>query len=129
MGGQRVVDRIPFSLQGREGLGFFASVNLGLDAGSFLVLSLAGRKLIGTHVVAPLRESTLLTRIALGELGGQWRQGLKFLTIQGYLLWLTQQRLSHMKDNYHGSPFNEISGFSHGLDFGYTVPFGSLGNR
>lgn len=66
-----MVDRIPFRLQGREGLGFFASVNLGLDAGSFLVLSLAGRKLIGTHVVAPLRESIRLATIAPGELGGQ----------------------------------------------------------
>lgn len=71
MGGQRVIDRIPFRLQGREGLGFFASVNLGLDAGIFLALSLGGRKLIGTHMVAPLGESIRLATIASGELGGQ----------------------------------------------------------
>ena len=71
MGGQRVVDRIPFRLQSREGLGFFASVNLGLDAGIFLALSLGGRRLIGTHVVAPLRGSIVLATIASGEMGGQ----------------------------------------------------------
>ena len=61
MGGQRLVDRIPFRLQGREGLGFFASVNLGLDAGIFLALSIAGQKLIGMHVVASLPESILFS--------------------------------------------------------------------
>ena len=44
-----MVNVIPFRLQGRKGLGFFASVNLGLYAGMILALSIAGGRLVRHH--------------------------------------------------------------------------------
>ncbi len=44
-----MVKMIPFRLQGREGLGFLASVNLGFYAGMILALSAAGGRLVRHH--------------------------------------------------------------------------------
>ena len=41
-----MVTMIPFRLQGREGLGFLASVNLGFYAGMILALSVVSGKLV-----------------------------------------------------------------------------------
>ncbi|MCI0428512.1 MAG: hypothetical protein L0Z46_10900 [Nitrospiraceae bacterium] len=49
-----MVNLIPFRLQGREGLGFLASVNLGLDARTILALSNVGWKLVGYHDIPHL---------------------------------------------------------------------------
>jgi hypothetical protein len=44
-----MVNLIPFRLQGREGLGFLASVYLGLYARTILALSAVGRRLVRHH--------------------------------------------------------------------------------
>ena len=49
-----MVNLIPFRLQGREGFGFLASVNLGLDARTILALCVAGRRLVRHHAVPHL---------------------------------------------------------------------------
>jgi hypothetical protein len=48
-----VVIVIPFRLQGGEGLGFLASVNLGLDARTILALGAVGWRLVRHHDVSP----------------------------------------------------------------------------
>ena len=49
-----MVNLIPFRLQGRQGLGFLASVNLGLYARTILALCVAGRRLVRHHAVPHL---------------------------------------------------------------------------
>jgi hypothetical protein len=51
VGGLYLVNLIPFRLQGREGFGFLASVNLGLDARTILALSAVGWRLVRHHDV------------------------------------------------------------------------------
>jgi len=54
VGGLYLVTLIPFRLQRREGLGFLASVNLGLYARTILALSAVGGRHVRHHDVPHL---------------------------------------------------------------------------
>ena len=65
VGGWHFVNLIPFRLQGREGLGFLASVNLGLDAGTILALSAVVRGWSGT-MIFPLYVKSFFEHHSIG---------------------------------------------------------------
>jgi hypothetical protein len=115
VGGWLLVNLIPLRLQRREGLGFFASVNLGLDTRMILTLSVEVGKLVRPHGVSLLEE--IIPRITLALENGSVNEDKTsiFLTIQDYLLWFCEQYLPYMKDNHHGSLFDEMSALSPGL--------------
>ena len=53
-----MVNFIPFRLQGRESLGFLASVYLGLDTRTILALNGAGGRLVRHHGCSPICEKS-----------------------------------------------------------------------
>ena len=79
-----MVNLIPFRLQGREGLGFLASVNLSLDARATLALGIGGRGLVRQHDIdSPSARSPFPSHHTIGELTGQCGQGLNILDNAG----------------------------------------------
>ena len=79
-----MVNLIPLKLQGREGLGFLASVNLSLDARATLELGIAGRGLTRQHDSgSPSARSQFRVTIPSVELAGQCGQGLNILDNAG----------------------------------------------
>lgn len=56
---------IPLKLQSREGLGFLASVNLGLDTGRISTLSIMDGHLVKFHKWNPFVSSQNLNQVSI----------------------------------------------------------------
>jgi hypothetical protein len=97
-----------------------------------LTLSVEVGKLVRPHGVSLLEEIILqITLISLALENGSVNEDKTsiFLTIQDYLLWFCEQYLPYMKDNHHGSLFDEMSALSPGLLSCRAAPSFGSGSR
>ena len=97
-----MVNLIPFRFEGREGLGFLASVNLGIDTGTTFALRVVGGRLVRHDENPPFWEIILSVRLASGELMGQQGQGLNILDNTGLFAMVLTAILALHEDNHHG---------------------------
>jgi hypothetical protein len=94
MGRWPLANVIPFRLQGREGLSFLASVNLGLDTRMISTLSVADGTLMRCHRWLQIRKKLFLDYHRMNSRVNM-SKALIFLTLQDYLLWLLTAPLAY----------------------------------